>query len=122
MSNSKGTIDIFGQVRKIDPVRYLTVINGTDDFLPTRGLAACRLVLIDRTPPPSGPYPLTSTSTISCCDVCWPCMQVSIPMFNLVSEKGGVVGEKLDKAHEANITAFICGELKRWAVTLCAPV
>ncbi|MCO5607607.1 hypothetical protein L7F22_061806 [Adiantum nelumboides] len=47
----KGTIDIFGQLREIDPVRYLTVIGGTGDFLAARGLAACRLVSIDRTPP-----------------------------------------------------------------------
>ncbi|MCO5567774.1 hypothetical protein L7F22_021469 [Adiantum nelumboides] len=47
----KGTIDIFGQLREIDPVRYLTVIGGTGDFLAARGLATCRLVAIDRTPP-----------------------------------------------------------------------
>ncbi|MCO5552475.1 hypothetical protein L7F22_005987 [Adiantum nelumboides] len=47
----KGTIDIFGQLREIDPVRYLTVIGGTGDFLAARGLATCRLVTIDRTPP-----------------------------------------------------------------------
>ncbi|MCO5553011.1 hypothetical protein L7F22_006531 [Adiantum nelumboides] len=46
-----GTIDIFGQVREINPMRYLTVIGGTGDFLASRGLASCRLVMLDRTPP-----------------------------------------------------------------------
>ncbi|KAH7278230.1 hypothetical protein KP509_38G031500 [Ceratopteris richardii] len=47
----KGTIDIFGQVREVDPVRYLTVIGGTGAFLGARGLASCTLVDIDHTPP-----------------------------------------------------------------------
>ncbi|KAH7415163.1 hypothetical protein KP509_14G030900 [Ceratopteris richardii] len=47
----RGTIDIFGQVREVDPIRYLTVIGGTGDFLGARGLASNRLVKIDRVPP-----------------------------------------------------------------------
>ncbi|MCO5579834.1 hypothetical protein L7F22_033696 [Adiantum nelumboides] len=46
-----GTIDIFGQLREADTVRDMTVIGGTGAFLGARGLASCRLVTIDRTPP-----------------------------------------------------------------------
>ncbi|KAH7445151.1 hypothetical protein KP509_02G109400 [Ceratopteris richardii] len=46
-----GTISILGQLREIDPVRYLTVVGGTGDFLGARGMASCVLVSIDRTPP-----------------------------------------------------------------------
>ncbi|MCO5553012.1 hypothetical protein L7F22_006532 [Adiantum nelumboides] len=48
-----GTIDIFGQLREADAVRDMTVIGGTGAFLGARGLASCRLVTIDRTPPAS---------------------------------------------------------------------
>ncbi|KAH7278238.1 hypothetical protein KP509_38G032100 [Ceratopteris richardii] len=47
----KGTIDIFGQMREVDPVRYLTVVGGTGAFLGARGLASSTRVQIDRTPP-----------------------------------------------------------------------
>ncbi|KAH6555079.1 hypothetical protein KP509_1Z091100 [Ceratopteris richardii] len=47
----KGTISIFGQVREVDPVRYLTVIGGTGAFLGARGLATNRLIDIDHVPP-----------------------------------------------------------------------
>ncbi|MCO5578718.1 hypothetical protein L7F22_032563 [Adiantum nelumboides] len=47
----RGTLDIFGQVREVDPVRYLSVIGGTGDFLGARGLASSKLVYIDHTPP-----------------------------------------------------------------------
>ncbi|KAH7278221.1 hypothetical protein KP509_38G030600 [Ceratopteris richardii] len=47
----KGTIDIFGQMREADPVRYLTVIGGTGAFLGARGLATSRRVEFDSTPP-----------------------------------------------------------------------
>ncbi|KAI5082841.1 hypothetical protein GOP47_0002584 [Adiantum capillus-veneris] len=47
----RGTLDIFGQVREVDPVRYLSVIGGTGSFLGARGLASCKLVQIDRVPP-----------------------------------------------------------------------
>ncbi|MCO5553005.1 hypothetical protein L7F22_006525 [Adiantum nelumboides] len=46
-----GTIDLFGQLREADAVRDMTVIGGTGAFLGARGLASCRLVTIDRTPP-----------------------------------------------------------------------
>ncbi|KAH7278219.1 hypothetical protein KP509_38G030400 [Ceratopteris richardii] len=46
-----GTISIFGQVREVDPVRYLTVIGGTGAFLGARGLATNRLIDIDHVPP-----------------------------------------------------------------------
>ncbi|KAH7387094.1 hypothetical protein KP509_16G004800 [Ceratopteris richardii] len=48
---SKGTIDIFGQLREVDPVRLLTVVGGTGAFLGARGLASCTLVDMDHTPP-----------------------------------------------------------------------
>ncbi|KAH7278224.1 hypothetical protein KP509_38G030900 [Ceratopteris richardii] len=47
----KGTIDIFGQMREAEPVRYLTVIGGTGAFLGARGLATCTRVEFDSTPP-----------------------------------------------------------------------
>ncbi|KAH7294431.1 hypothetical protein KP509_27G000200 [Ceratopteris richardii] len=47
----KGTIDIFGQMREVDPVRYLTVVGGTGAFLGARGVAINTLVDIDHTPP-----------------------------------------------------------------------
>ncbi|KAI5063354.1 hypothetical protein GOP47_0021901 [Adiantum capillus-veneris] len=47
----KGTISILGQIREADPVRYLTVVGGTGDFLGARGLATNRLVTIDHTAP-----------------------------------------------------------------------
>ncbi|KAH7278217.1 hypothetical protein KP509_38G030200 [Ceratopteris richardii] len=47
----KGTISIFGQVRELDPVRYLTVIGGTGAFLGARGLARNRLIDINHVPP-----------------------------------------------------------------------
>ncbi|KAH7278213.1 hypothetical protein KP509_38G029800 [Ceratopteris richardii] len=47
----KGTIAIFGQVREVDPVRYLTVIGGTGAFPGARGLAKNRLIDIDHAPP-----------------------------------------------------------------------
>ncbi|KAH6559461.1 hypothetical protein KP509_1Z007400 [Ceratopteris richardii] len=47
----KGIINIIGQLRESDPVRYMTVVGGTGDFLGARGLASCVLVVIDRTPP-----------------------------------------------------------------------
>ncbi|KAH7422194.1 hypothetical protein KP509_13G095600 [Ceratopteris richardii] len=47
----KGIINIFGQVREVDPVRYLTVVGGTGAFLGARGLASCTLIDIDHTPP-----------------------------------------------------------------------
>ncbi|KAH6556213.1 hypothetical protein KP509_1Z197100 [Ceratopteris richardii] len=47
----KGTIAIFGQVREVDPIRYLTVIGGTGSFLGARGLAKNRLIDIDHAPP-----------------------------------------------------------------------
>ncbi|KAI5063342.1 hypothetical protein GOP47_0021889 [Adiantum capillus-veneris] len=47
----KGTISILGQIREVDPVRYLTVVGGTGDFLGARGLATNRLVTIDHTAP-----------------------------------------------------------------------
>ncbi|KAH6555101.1 hypothetical protein KP509_1Z281400 [Ceratopteris richardii] len=47
----RGTISIFGQVREVDPVRYLTVIGGTGAFLGARGLATNRLIDIDHVPP-----------------------------------------------------------------------
>ncbi|MCO5607619.1 hypothetical protein L7F22_061816 [Adiantum nelumboides] len=47
----KGTINIFGQIREIDPVRYLTVIGGTGDFLGARGLATNRLIMLEASLP-----------------------------------------------------------------------
>ncbi|KAH7445154.1 hypothetical protein KP509_02G109500 [Ceratopteris richardii] len=47
----KGIINIMGQLRESDAVRYMTVVGGTGDFLGARGLASCVLVVIDRTPP-----------------------------------------------------------------------
>ncbi|MCO5553006.1 hypothetical protein L7F22_006526 [Adiantum nelumboides] len=38
-------------LREADAVRDMTVIGGTGAFLGARGLASCRLVTIDRTPP-----------------------------------------------------------------------
>ncbi|KAI5063351.1 hypothetical protein GOP47_0021898 [Adiantum capillus-veneris] len=46
-----GTLDVFGQVREIDPIRYLTVIGGTGDFMLARGLATCTLIELYRGPP-----------------------------------------------------------------------
>ncbi|KAH7278237.1 hypothetical protein KP509_38G032000 [Ceratopteris richardii] len=47
----KGTVDIFGQVREADAVRYLTVVGGTGAFLGARGLASSTRIEIDHTPP-----------------------------------------------------------------------
>ncbi|KAH7372682.1 hypothetical protein KP509_17G016200 [Ceratopteris richardii] len=49
--NCRGTIDIFGSLRLINPTRIMPVFGGTGDFLGAHGLALCRLVSIDRTPP-----------------------------------------------------------------------